>query len=144
MQTISHRTVVYRTRCLPLEAAGRFARCLAANAQYTGVEIAESKRAKGEARWFVSYLPSRGERVEEMVAREQDKRELRALRQEFTFVQDQGFVWCHSHGSGECYEVTAHSCTCADFHYRLKGTGIACKHILALAEARRQDAVRTW
>jgi hypothetical protein len=70
--------IVYRTRCMELEAAARFARCLTANSRFEEVTIEQSGRARGERRWFVAFAPSNEERQAAMVERQQTAREERA------------------------------------------------------------------
>jgi hypothetical protein len=41
---------------------------------------------------------------------------------------------------GEWYHTTADACTCPQFAHRLKGTGVACKHQVALALWRAEAA----
>lgn len=139
METISRAGVAYRTRGMELEAAARFARCLRANSRFQGVELREIGRAKSERKWFVSYIPANIARVVDMIRRQQDARAERASEQPFTFVEDrdssQPFAWCHSHRTGETYEVSVFDCTCGDFRYRLEGTGVRCKHMIALSAA---------
>jgi predicted nucleic acid-binding Zn finger protein len=147
VETITAGAVQYRTRCLSIQAAGAFARCLRGNAKFTGIEIAESKRARGEKRWIVLFTPSNAARVEDMQERQQGSRAQRAVEQSFTFCLDkdsgQPFFWVHSHQSGEVYEVTEHSCSCPDAAYRLQGTSLRCKHQIALTNARREE-ILTW
>lgn len=143
MNSITH----HRTKCLTIEQAGAFARCLQGNARFTDVSIEESARAKGEKRWFVMFQPSNPERVAEMLDAAQDARARRACEQTFTFCLDKDagrpFFWCWSHSSGEVYETTEHSCNCPDATFRLKGTSLKCKHTLALLNADPSE-LRTW
>lgn len=129
----------YRTKLLPLERAARFAKCLLANNRCTGVEIQTSKRATSDSRYYVTWLPANPARVEAMLDRQQAARIQRADTQAFTFCRDteHDFHHCHSHASGEVYEVTLQSCTCPDFERRCAPHGIVCKHVLALASAVR-------
>lgn len=133
---LKNEGVVYRTKCMTLERAAGFARCLEGNARFEGIEIAESRRAKGEARWFVLYAPTNSDRRWDMVTRQQEGRLARAFEQSFTFCADKDagrlFFWCHSHQSGEVYEVTPQTCNCPDTLHRLQGTPIRCKHRIAL------------
>jgi hypothetical protein len=82
--------VVYRTKCLELEHAARFAKCLGANARFAEIEISESTRAKGERRWIVEFQPANVERQAEMAERQQAAREERAATegQSYHFVLD--------------------------------------------------------
>jgi hypothetical protein len=135
----------FRTRCMDIERAGRFARCLLANAtRFTEVEICESKRARGEERWFVCFLPISLARQAAMVDRQQRAREVRAATQTFTVVADPDadFLHVYSHHSQETYEVSipAATCSCPDQHYR-GGANLVCKHLLAAADAVRRGDV---
>lgn len=136
----------YRSKLLPLHRAASFARALSANSRFLAVEIQESPRAKGDKRWFVRYLPSNAQRVQAMVDRQQQAREERAAKEPFTFAQDPDhpFLWCHSHSSGEVYEVTARDCSCPDFTFHAKPLGLVCKHIIAGKEAVARGEVQTF
>lgn len=134
----------FRTKCLNIERAGAFARALNANRRFTEVEIRESKRAKGEDRWFVCFLPSNPSRIAAMVDRQQNVRAERAVTETFTVVADPDHDYLHvySHGSQECYEVSlpAATCSCPDYHYR-GGANLVCKHLLAASDATRRGEV---
>lgn len=127
----------YRTRPLTLDVASRFARCLAGNAQFTGVEIVEAPRSPGK--YVVRYLPANPERAQAIRDREQDSRAARAASEGdgYTFCLDESrrFFWCLS-VSGEVYEVSERSCSCPDHQFRCGPNGMRCKHQLALAEGR--------
>jgi hypothetical protein len=137
--------IVYRTKCLTLDAAARFAKCLVANSRFLGVEIAESNRANGDKRWFVQFRPQNPERQAEMRERQQTAREERAQVQQFAFCLDKDggrpFYWCHSLASGEVYQVDAEGrgCTCPDFLHRCQPNGLKCKHALALLASDREQ-----
>lgn len=147
METITAGTIRYRTKCLSIEAAARFARCLGANQKFTGVEIERSNRAKGEKCWIVLFQPASEARQESLEQRQQDTRAQRAAAQAFTFCADKDsgrlFWWVFSHSSGETYEVSEHSCSCPDQTYNLRGTSLRCKHRLALAAAKPEE-IRSW
>ena len=134
MQRLSSEGAQFRTKCLPLARAASFARCLQANPNFGAVTIEESARAKGEARWFVAYVPTNPERIASVLADQQDKRQAKASTEGacYEFVADESgrFFWCLS-TSGEVYEVTRHSCSCPDFEHRCRHAGLACKHMLA-------------
>ena len=136
--------ISYRTKCMDLERAGRFARCLSANGRFADVEIRESKRAKGAERWFVCFLPVNPARIEAMVERQQSARAERAVTESFTVVADpdHDFLHVYSHGSQETYEVCieAATCSCLDFRYR-GGPNMVCKHLIAAADALRRGEV---
>jgi len=143
MESVSH----HRTKCLTIDAAGRFAKCLMANSRFTDITIENSPRAKGDRAWFVRFAPSNPDRLQDLLDHHQDARARRACEQAFTFCLDKDagrpFFWCHSHQSGEVYEVTEHSCNCPDAEFRLKGTGLLCKHSLALRNADPAE-IGTW
>jgi hypothetical protein len=147
MNSITNGTISYRTKCLTIDAAGRFAKCLGANARFTDITIENSLRAKGPRAWFVRFAPSNPDRVQDLLDRAQTARARRACEQEFTFCLDKDagrpFFWCWSHSSGEVYETTEHSCNCPDAEFRLKGTGLRCKHQLALLNA-EPAAIQSW
>jgi SWIM zinc finger len=139
--------ISFRTKCLTIERAGAFARALNANSRFTDVEIRESKKAKGDVRWFVCFLPSSPARQAAMLEREQSAREDRAATQAFTVVKDPDHDYHHvySHQSQECYEVSvpAATCDCPDFRYRANGSFL-CKHLIACASAIRRGEVGTF
>src|SRR5207248_8599080 len=124
---------------LPKPHAARFAQCVSANPRFTEVSVGSSSRAKGDACWFVSFRPVSEERQADMAARQQMPREERALTEGSAYVwvldKDGGraFFWLMS-ASGEVYEVDpqGRSCSCPDYRYRCEGTGLKCKHLVAL------------
>jgi hypothetical protein len=140
--------VVYRTRCLEIEQAAWFAKCLGANPRFTGIEIAESSRAKGERRWFVAFAPANEERQAAMVERQQTAREERAAARQYTFCLDKNsgraLFWCHSHHSGEVYEVTERTYSCPDHQLRCSRAGLRCSHQIALAAAIDRGEIRRF
>lgn len=133
--------LTFRTCLMKLEPAARFALCLEANPRFCAVEIQTSRRAKGERKYFVTYLPANPERVEAMVDRQQQARARRADEQEFVFCHDgdHDFYHCHSVASGEVYETTLNSCSCPDHTFRCHSSGLACKHRLALGDHIREE-----
>lgn len=146
MECITNRgELSMRTKLMEIAPAGRFARCLRANPRFTAVQIESNPRAKGDACYFVTFLPSSPERLEALAQRQQDARADRALSQAFTFCADKDsgrlFHWCHSHATGEVYEVTPESCNCPDHEYRCAPNGLLCKHQIALLTAVRDGAV---
>jgi SWIM zinc finger len=138
--------LTFRTRLMEIEKAARFAKCLQANARFTGVEIQTSRRATSEIRYFVTFLPSNPERIQAMLESQQATRAERAESQVFTFCADldHPFYFCHSAASGEVYETTARSCSCPDAHYRLNGTGLLCKHSIALRHVIARNEVEEF
>lgn len=137
MLTLNTTGACYRTRCMDLERAARFARCLGANPRFARVTIEESGRAKGSNRYFVQYAPVNGEQLAARMADQQEQRAARAAAEGhgYTFCRDliggNVFHWCLS-TSGEVYEVTPRSCSCPDRHYRGNANNLACKHMIAL------------
>ncbi len=131
----------FRTRLMEMEPAARFAHCVAGNPRFGAVEIVTSRRAKGERRFYVTYLPTSERRMEALVDRQQSARAKRAAEQEFVFCHDgdHDFFHCHSLSSGEVYETTLASCSCPDHSFRCAPNGLACKHQLALADHLRED-----
>jgi hypothetical protein len=136
MVTLSSQGAHYRTKLMERQRAEQFAKCLEANPLFTSVTVEESRRSPG--RYLVSFQPANAERRVDMLVREQRSREARARAEGAGYVfcldTDAGrpFFWCVS-TSGEVYETTVESCSCPDHHYRLRGTGLSCKHQLALS-----------
>jgi predicted nucleic acid-binding Zn finger protein len=141
MQSLTHRGIRFRTRCLPHAQAERFAACLAANERFRDVEVVESARAKGERRHFVEFLPANPERLAAMLSRQQDARQQRADTEgrDYVFALDKNagrvFAHCFNPSSGQVYETTEHTCSCPDWEWRCSSLGLSCKHQLALAAA---------
>jgi hypothetical protein len=131
--------LTFRTKILTQQHAESFCKALQAHSAFIEVEVQESPRAKGEKRFFVSYLPAKLERQEAMRDRQQSAREDRARTQQFTFVKDSDhpFFHCLSHATGNCYCVTERSCDCLDSEVRCTPNRIPCKHQLALRFAIR-------
>ena len=146
MQSLTHAGCYYRTKLMSLEKAGRFARCLGTNRRFTEVSIEASERAKSEAKYFVRYLPKSETRQLQMLEGQQQAREARAEAQgvNYLFVLDEGgrFFWCHNLASGEVYETTEETCDCPDFHYRCRGSGLHCKHVVMLREG--HSPIQGW
>jgi hypothetical protein len=138
--------LTFRTRLMELEPAARFAKCIAANPRFGAVEIVTSRRAKGERRFYVTYLPTNEARLAAIVDRQQSARAKRATEQDFVFCHDgdHDFFHCHSISSGEVYETTLNSCTCPDHTWRCLPNQIACKHSLALADHLREERTTTF
>lgn len=131
--------------------AERFAKCLRANDRFTAVEVEESPQARHpKIRFFVAFAPTSQARIEAFFARQQDARQGRADDEGrgFVFVLDNdgssAFLWCHNPRSGETYEVTEHSCSCADWEWRCQGSPVKCKHQLALRGSVARREVATW
>jgi predicted nucleic acid-binding Zn finger protein len=121
----------YRTRLFATtEQAFAFARCLHNNDRFEAVEVCQSKKAPGK--WFVTFRPSNPARQQAILDRQQDARAQRAAEGDFLFIEDRGFVWVVNQETGGCYAVDAHSCSCPDHLYRLRDSGVECKHRLAV------------
>jgi hypothetical protein len=120
----------YRTKLMETAAAWRFATCLKGNTRFTDVAMNHSSRAKGAARYFVTYRPSNPERQADMLHRQQDARQERAETERFEFLADKdggrAFHWCVNPASGGVYQTTPSSCSCPDETYRQVPGG--CKH----------------
>ena len=131
-----------RTPLLTREEAEAKRAELASRPAFRDVELVESPRSQSDRRFFISWLPSDPTLVEALLQGQQTARDKRAASQEFTFARDdQGHLFCHSHGSGMVYSVTSHTCDCMDFIARCAFLGIRCKHLQASAEAIRQGRV---
>lgn len=130
MLSLSHTGLHYRTKPMDPARANQFAKCLAAHPAFTAVEV-QSSRSPGKA--VVAYQPKSEQRLQAMRDTVQNQREERAASEGagYVWLREPGFHWCMSL-SGEVYEVTPHSCTCADHVYRCKDAGLACKHQVAL------------
>lgn len=146
----SNGSLSYRTKLMEEPKAERFAACLRSNARFTAVALVKSERAK-TPKFFVDFLPSSPECLEAMATRQQDARAERAATQQFSFILDKDagrpFVWCHSHSSGEVYELDCQgrSCSCPDHEFRCKPNGLKCKHQIALlAAVASGEGLRTW
>lgn len=130
----------HRTRLVNESRALSFAKMVAANADFTNVEVKFSPTAKGERRFFVSYVPTNPQRAAALRSIAEDARDQRAQdqRENYLFVPDcfgRGFHDCVNLTTGESYEVSAHTCTCPDFHYRgsQQNPPVPCKHMRMLA-----------
>jgi hypothetical protein len=129
---------------MPLSRAESFARCLAANGAFRDVSVLESGRTKNqEVKWFVNYTPASVEKHRAILQASQDARAARAATERFEFhLSDCGrYHYCLT-TQGEVYETTTAHCDCPDAHYRLRGTGLVCKHSLALEAHLSAEASR--
>lgn len=126
----------YRTKLMDQARAEQFAKCLAANACFTQVNVVESPRSAGK--FFVAYLPTSEDRQAELVQHQIEGRAQRAAQEgcDYVFCKDEArgrtFHYCFNPKSGEVYETTRCSCSCPDFTFRGSKLGIPCKHMLAL------------
>ena len=151
MKTLTRKGSGWRCRLLTLDRAERFAKCLEGNAQYSGVTIQESTRAKegNPARWFVTWQPSKAERLLALHLTFQDERRQRALEQypNYVFAVDVpsggAWVWCCNVETGEVYEVTVRNCTCPDYGWRCEHAGLECKHMIMLEIAAEAGDIQT-
>ena len=144
MDILARGAAKYRTRLMTETHAESFAAALRANAQWDGVMVCESPRAKGERRHYVVYHPASAEAREAILARQEASRAARAEAEldEYLIVPADGetFFWVAS-GSGNVYEVTDFSCTCPDHEHRCRAAGIRCKHQVALEAATERGKV---
>lgn len=126
----------YRPRNLmTLAQAQRFEKMIAANGRFTDVQIRESGRTQSpERRWYVYYTPRSVERAKQLLADAQAQRDERAKQGEYEFQLSEcgRFHHCHSLKSGKWYETTHAHCTCGDYQFRLRRTGLRCCHSAAL------------
>lgn len=144
-QSIIHGTCCHRTKSLPLPQAASFARCLRANGRFENVGLQESR---SPGKFYVTFLPSSEERQIDLILAQTNARQERAETEgrSYCFVEDPdstAFVHCLS-TSGEVYSVSPFSCDCPDAAYRLKGSGIFCKHVHALRSAMERGEVRKF
>jgi len=135
MEMLSKNGAQYRTKLMTEAHAESFAAALRANAQWDGVMVYESRRAKGERRHYVVYHPASAEARRAILTRQEGKRAVRAAAEldQYLIVPDEDgrFYWVQS-TSGEVYEVTCFDCTCPDREFKARQAGISCKHMLAL------------
>jgi hypothetical protein len=133
---------------MTLARAAAFSKCLEANDDFSVVAIEESQRAKGEARWFVVFVPVNPQRLADIADRQQDARAQRAADEGanylFALDKDAGrpFFWVFNPKSGETYEVDPRGhCSCPDFQYRCEVAGLRCKHLVAVqsGQGRREE-----
>lgn len=124
----------YRTRLLTLARAHSFCACLQANRRFKCVSVVESTHTA--EMYFVQYQPSNQSRYADLYFEQYRQRELKGQTEgrcyDFHLHEVGGnlFYLCAS-TSGETYEVTPESCSCPDYQYRGKKSGIPCKHIQA-------------
>jgi len=147
METISSRGASFRTQLLTMRQAGSFAACLRSNRRFTDVQVCESRRARGEDRWYVSFTPSNTARAEDLLRRQQASREERARQQAFVFAANSHEVYCYSVSSGQTYQLTldGRTCGCEDSRRVCRPNNLVCKHGLAWLssdEKREMDAAR--
>ena len=139
----------YRTKAMKDERQAKaFAACLSRNQRFTGVQLVRNERTK-QPSWLVTYKPASAERQAAIAQGEQDARAQRAAEESFTFVKEteasRPFYYCHSHKSGEVYDLDEQGCNCPDFQYRCRPAGLpACKHIYALRAAIAEGRVHNW
>jgi hypothetical protein len=125
-------TICFRTKNLPLSIAANFARCIEANkTRFCDVAITPAKTK--EEKYFVQFRPVSADRQGAMYEAQYNARIERAQAEgmDYIFWQDPDFPnshWCFNPTSGETYQVTPFSCTCADYTYRCDRAGLKCKH----------------
>lgn len=147
MQVINNGQLYYRTQAMTLPQAERFARCIQGNPRFLDVAVCKSNYTPSEERcWYVRYLPTSPTRQAELVADHADARRERAqaqaARYEFVLDDTGRYFHCLNVESGEVHETTERCCSCADFHYRGRQTGVPCKHVVMLREA--LSTIRGW
>ena len=129
----------FRTRLMQREQAARFAKCLAANAQFQSALVCEQPAARGPVRWYVFYVPASPDRQRAILQSAARRREQTAVREAggYHWVPDPDHDFHHCLSvSGEVYEVTPVTCTCPDWMMRGNKLSIPCKHQIALRERR--------
>ena len=126
----------YRTKLLRSQRrAAAFCRMIAANPRrFQKADVVPSNQADG---WFVQYQPSSAARRADLYYQQYRQRELKAKTEGPCYTFDlctthpaNPFYRCLS-VSGEVYEVTEKTCTCRDWQFRGKKSGLPCKHIQA-------------
>jgi hypothetical protein len=142
---LNNGSIAYRTKPMDIARAAAFAKCITANsARFTSVEIVEA-RTKAE-QYFVTFRPTSETRQGDLYQEQWDVRKERAEVEgaEYIFWRDPdkaGVTWCFNPMSGETYEVTPFSCTCADYVYRCEKAGLHCKHMFALDAQSRAGVI---
>lgn len=129
----------FRTKLFRSEArADAFCKMVSANSRFTNASVIQSNRT--EDGWFVQYQPANPARYADLYYSQYRQRELKGKGEgrcyEWDLQQRDGRVWylCLS-TSGETYEVTECSCTCPDWQFRGRKSGLPCKHQHAYAVA---------
>lgn len=129
--------VTRQTVPMSLGRANSFAKCLNANGYFSQATVEPT--SKGSNRYVVCYLPADPNKQESLVAGYQQEQVERAI------IEMVGYTWENAGRGGQyvttlpdpktgqrdTWLVTADSCTCPHFQYRLKSTGCLCKHIVA-------------
>lgn len=125
--------IVYRSRPMRYARAERFAHLIENNRRFSGASVEKCRKG---GQFFVAYLPASQGRRDVMFETVQEAQVQRAL------IQRDGYCYeLRADGSctiesprGDSYEVDAQGgCDCPQARYRLKGTGIACKHAVMVA-----------
>jgi hypothetical protein len=117
--------------------ADSFCRCLTANKRFRSVSVLRSTHGQG---FVVQFQPASPSRAADLYHSQYRQRELKGQ------AEQPGYAWslqvngrhawylCQSLG-GEVYEVTENTCTCPDWQFRGRRSGLPCKHIHAYARA---------
>lgn len=136
MFTILSHQPSYRTRLTTLPAAARFARMLANNSRFTGVEIVRSRQARSEvACWFVAYQPASEARQAALIEKQGERDQAKADEEgaDYEITRDAQGYQVRNPRSGESYRCSESHCTCGQWEHRLrKMPAAACKHMRAL------------
>jgi len=151
MTILTQNGAGHRTERLTRERADRFAKCLQANPRFDGVTVVENPNAKGERRFYVTWIPASN-------ARQQDLRELHAAIQigrgecqwmnyVVTATETAGRYDVENQQNGETYQVQLHAavgntCTCPQWEARCRPAGIDCKHCEVVRIHLRLDLVQ--
>jgi predicted nucleic acid-binding Zn finger protein len=128
------RTKLFRS----FRRAASFCKCLTANRRFARASVIQSNQT--ENGWFVQYQPSNPARYADLYYAQYRQRELKGKGEgrcyEWDLQQRDGRVWylCAS-TTGETYEVTECSCSCHDWLFRGRKSGLPCKHQHAYAVA---------
>jgi len=120
----------YRSRLMTARRAEAFARCLRANRRFRAVTVERSPLAAGPAAWLVRWHPVSPARCRDLRRRAQEQRAARAPGLQVSGGPE--WFTVTNPETGAVYYVTAYSCTCPDFEYRCRESGLACKHIAAV------------
>lgn len=136
MLILTHAGPGYRSRLVAREAASAKAEEVRQSAEYTGVQVLESTRAKHPTdRFFVVCLPADDAIRAQLLAQFQQERRERAEAEgpEYVWAPDPDAPFWHLLScSGQVYEVDNHgqTCSCRDFGV-CRDNGLICKHLVA-------------
>lgn len=132
--------VRFRTAPMPTARAESFARCLSANNRFAKAETVRSRRDGFAAVAFVPAAEARQESVFLIYQQEQiDRAAEEGASYEFRAVTGGGVLVTtlpDERGQRDTYRVAVDlSCECPHFQYRLAGSGVMCKHVIAAIAA---------